>query len=55
MEFDLISFFKPHQKTPRYLKVIGFTPVGPTLRRRFSKKSGVSARIGDALLWAVTP
>ena len=25
------------------------------LRRRFSKKSGVSARIGGALLWAATP
>ena len=25
------------------------------LRRRLSKKSGVSARIGGALLWAVTP
>ena len=29
--------------------------VSKDLRRRFSKKSGVSARIGDALLWAVTP
>ena len=26
-----------------------------SLRRRFSKKSGFSARIGDVLLWAVTP
>ena len=57
--FVLNKFSTRRRAWARYLVIRTIEDEGSAielcLRRRFSKKSGVSARIGDALLWAVTP